>query len=68
MKILRKVKRFLLAGSEVVICLRLSRVNHECDPNASQTFLDDFKVKVLNSEKDIKIGEEVKNLKDNPLL
>jgi hypothetical protein len=42
-----------------VVCIRLSRVNHACVPNANHFDDPDFSVKVLFSEKDIKAGEEI---------
>jgi hypothetical protein len=37
----------------------LSRVNHACVANAAHWYEDEYKVKILFSEKDIKAGEEI---------
>jgi SET domain len=42
-----------------IVCLRLSRVNHACVPNSAHWYDDDYRVKILFSEKPIKAGEEI---------
>ncbi len=54
-----EMNAFQIPQNETIICLRLSRVNHSCNPNSSQTFLDEMNVKLVYSERDIKAGEEI---------
>lgn len=42
-----------------VFCLRLSRVNHSCDPNAAHWYDATYGVKVLSAVRDIEEGEEI---------
>jgi len=42
-----------------VLCLRLSRVNHSCNPNATHFSDETFNVKILFSERNISAGEEI---------
>jgi len=41
------------------LCLRTSRLNHDCDPNSSHQFDPTYDVRILFSERDIQPGEEI---------
>lgn len=41
------------------ICLRISRANHDCNPNADHWYDASFSVKVLYAQRDIAEGEEI---------
>lgn len=41
-----------------VLCLKISRVNHDCRDNAGHFYVEDIKVKILYAIRDIKKGEK----------
>ena len=41
------------------VCARISRANHNCNPNAAHYLDKTFKAKVLYAERDIQSGEEI---------
>ena len=45
--------------NDLVLCLRIARANHSCDPNACHHYDETFNVKILFAERDIQIGEEI---------
>lgn len=45
--------------NQYVLCARMSRVNHSCNPNAFHIYDVNFKVKILVSERDIHVGDEI---------
>jgi hypothetical protein len=59
--LIEKIKLNGLAAKngEAVVCLRIARSNHNCNPNADHRSLDDIGVKVLFAERDIQKGEEI---------
>lgn len=42
-----------------VLCLRLSRINHSCDPNSAHWYDTTYDVKVLSAVRDIEEREEI---------
>jgi hypothetical protein len=42
-----------------ILCARIACANHDCDGNASHYYDETFNVKVLLSERDIQVGEEI---------
>ncbi|KAJ6646346.1 SET domain-containing protein 5 [Pseudolycoriella hygida] len=53
------LNKFGSDGEDNGLYLRISRVNHSCKPNAAYMYDETFKVLILYSLTDIKIGQEI---------
>jgi hypothetical protein len=47
------------AETNSVLCLRVARINHSCNPNSSQIFDADMGVMIVVANRDIQEGEEI---------
>ena len=45
--------------TDSLLCLRVARINHSCQPNSSQVFDSDMGVMIVVANRDIHVGEEI---------
>ncbi|XP_037045718.1 uncharacterized protein LOC119081081 [Bradysia coprophila] len=53
------LNRVGISNGDLILCLRIARVNHDCKPNADHRYDETFKAVVLFAQRDIAKGEEI---------